>query len=110
VALDDKWGFIDKTGKEVIPLKYDAMEEFSDGMAKVELDGKTLYIDRQGNEYATAVAVEHDFYFIALFTGFVNGLLKRFFIFELLFGASLFIYIRIVFTVNFDTVFNLVST
>ncbi|MDR1898177.1 MAG: SUMF1/EgtB/PvdO family nonheme iron enzyme [Prevotellaceae bacterium] len=72
VALDRKYGFIDKTGKEVIPLKYDevgslnlaldrekhnekfgVINSFSTGIAKVRINNKWLYIDKQGNEYAT---------------------------------------------------------
>jgi hypothetical protein len=34
-------------------LKYDGAYNFSDEFAGVELSGETLYIDRQGNEYAT---------------------------------------------------------
>ena len=40
VELNGKWGFINKTGKEVIPLKYDDAYPFSEGLAKVKLNGK----------------------------------------------------------------------
>jgi len=33
----NKWGFIDKTGKEVIPCKYDYVGLFSGSFAVVEL-------------------------------------------------------------------------
>ena len=47
---DEKWGFIDITGKEVIPCIYDdAMPWFSDGVANVSKDGKWGYIDTSGN-------------------------------------------------------------
>ena len=36
VCLNGKWGFIDKTGKEVIPLKYDFAYGFFGGLAQVE--------------------------------------------------------------------------
>ena len=42
-------GFIDKTGKEVIPFLYDKAWEFSEGLAGVELDGKWGYINLQGD-------------------------------------------------------------
>jgi hypothetical protein len=45
-----KWGFIDKTGKEVIPLKYDDARSFSEGLASVNLNGKWGYIDKTGKE------------------------------------------------------------
>jgi hypothetical protein len=50
VKLGLKWGFIDKTGKEVIPLKYDSAKWFSEGLAKVELGGKRGFIDKTGKE------------------------------------------------------------
>jgi len=45
-----KKGFIDTTGKEVIPCVYDWVENFKDGKAKVNLNGRTFYIDTKGNE------------------------------------------------------------
>jgi len=36
---DGKWGFVDKTGKEVIPCIYNNVEDF-DGFAKVNIGGK----------------------------------------------------------------------
>ena len=38
VRLDKKYGFIDKTGKEVIPIKYDDASSFSEGLASVSLN------------------------------------------------------------------------
>ena len=49
VKLNWKFGYIDKTGKEVIPLKYDYASEFSAGIAAAELYGNWGYIDKQGN-------------------------------------------------------------
>ena len=48
VKLNDKWGFIDKTGKEVIPIKYDDAYSFSRGLALVKLEGKYFYINPKG--------------------------------------------------------------
>jgi KWG Leptospira. len=45
---DGKWGFIDTNGEEVIPLIYNNVEEFKNGKAKVMLEGKTLYINTEG--------------------------------------------------------------
>ena len=50
VCLNGKWGFIDKTGKEVIPCKYDNAWKFQDGLAKVELNGKYGFINPKGKE------------------------------------------------------------
>jgi len=43
-----KWGFIDKSGATVIPFKYDFGESFSKGKAKVEINGKSFYINKKG--------------------------------------------------------------
>ncbi|MDR0325079.1 MAG: WG repeat-containing protein [Oscillospiraceae bacterium] len=48
-VLGGKWGFIDKTGKEIIPLIYDEVSYFSDGLARVRIIGEgTGFIDRTG--------------------------------------------------------------
>lgn len=44
-----QFGYIDKTGKIVIPYAYDEAEDFIDGVAKVRVDNdKSGYIDRSG--------------------------------------------------------------
>ena len=50
VKLANKYGFIDKTGKEVIPLQYDDATTFSNGKAWVKKDGREFYIDQTGNK------------------------------------------------------------
>jgi len=50
VNLNDKWGFIDKTGKEVIELKYDELLDFDNGLAMVKLNNKWGFIDKTGKE------------------------------------------------------------
>jgi hypothetical protein len=53
VMLNGKWGYIDKTCYEVIPLKYDTVMHFnqsSQSLAKVRLNGQWGYIDRTGKE------------------------------------------------------------
>lgn len=52
VELICKWGYmgyIDKTGNEVIPIKYDYAYDFRNGKAAVLLNGKWGTIDKQGN-------------------------------------------------------------
>jgi hypothetical protein len=48
VELNDKHGFMDKTGKEIVPPKYDYdifySSYFYEGLARVELNGKDFYI------------------------------------------------------------------
>ena len=66
VELNGKCGFVDKSGKEVIPCVYDFAWGFSDGLARVWLNGKWGFIDKNGKEvipcvydnvYATAVDI-----------------------------------------------------
>jgi hypothetical protein len=48
VQQDKKWGYIDKTGKLIIPFKFDHAGDFSEGLAAVKLAGKYGYIDQTG--------------------------------------------------------------
>ncbi|MDR1706316.1 MAG: WG repeat-containing protein, partial [Clostridiales bacterium] len=57
VIKDDKWGFIDKTGKVVVPLEYDQVYSFSEGLAPVIKDGKYGFIDKTGK---VVVPLEYD--------------------------------------------------
>ena len=50
VCFNGKYGYIDETCREVIPLKYDFAYDFSDGFAIVLLNGKYGYINKTGRE------------------------------------------------------------
>ncbi len=50
VELNNKYGFIDKAGNEVIPIKYDYARSFEDGISRVELNSKWGFIDKTGRE------------------------------------------------------------
>ena len=50
VEVNGKFGFVDKTGKEIVPPKYDDIHEFSEGLAKVQIDGKRGFINTEGKE------------------------------------------------------------
>lgn len=51
MVLGSKYGFIDNTGKEVIALKYESINDgFYEGLAAVKLNGKWGYINTAGNE------------------------------------------------------------
>ena len=50
VYLNGKWGFIDETGREICPCKYETIGGFEEGFAHVELNGKWGYIDETGRE------------------------------------------------------------
>ncbi|MBZ0185812.1 MAG: WG repeat-containing protein [Candidatus Obscuribacterales bacterium] len=48
-----KWGYIDKTGKFIIPARFDNAESFQEGLARVEQKGKFEFIDRTGKSIFT---------------------------------------------------------
>lgn len=50
VSQNDKYGFIDKKGNEVIPCEYDEVDYFHDGLAYVAKGNKWGYIDKSGRE------------------------------------------------------------
>ena len=50
VSLSERFGFINKLGEVVIPLKYDEGSYFSDNIAPVKMNGKWGAIDRSGKE------------------------------------------------------------
>ncbi len=50
ISSDEKFGFIDKTGREVIPLIYNWANKFSEGLACVLINEKFGYIDKTGRE------------------------------------------------------------
>lgn len=58
-----KWGFIDKTGKEVIPCEWDRANDFSEGLACVmNSEGKFGYIDKTG-QLVISCQLENTWYF-----------------------------------------------
>jgi len=49
VSIDgQKWGFINTDGKMVIAAEYEKAASFSEGLAKVRIDGKYGFIDKSG--------------------------------------------------------------
>src|SRR5690606_21793504 len=48
--INRKYGFIDKNGQEIVPLKYDEAMSFSEGMAKVRVQDKWGFVDQTGRE------------------------------------------------------------
>jgi hypothetical protein len=48
VVLTDKWGYIDKTGKTIVPFEYEMAEPFKNGVARVSYNGRWIEIDRSG--------------------------------------------------------------
>lgn len=49
VCRNQKYGYIDISGKEIIPCIYDYAFDFSEGLALVKENGKFGYIDTKGN-------------------------------------------------------------
>ncbi|MBO7380047.1 MAG: WG repeat-containing protein, partial [Neisseriaceae bacterium] len=50
VKINNKWGFINKTGELVIPAQYDSdsVDNFHDGLARVKIDNKWGFINKTG--------------------------------------------------------------
>ncbi len=48
VQLNNLFGFIDKTGKVIIPIKYQKLEAFEEGIAAFMIDKKWGYLDATG--------------------------------------------------------------
>jgi hypothetical protein len=49
VNYKGKYGFIDPTGKQVIPLMYQNGIGFNEGLASMQKDGKYGFIDKKNN-------------------------------------------------------------
>ncbi len=50
VKQNDKWGFIDTTGKVRIPCIYEWCEDYNEGLAAVGFNGKAGYISKNGTQ------------------------------------------------------------
>ena len=48
VGTEIKWGFIDKTGKVIVPLRYSGAGSFREGLAAVKKGDKWGFIDKTG--------------------------------------------------------------
>jgi hypothetical protein len=48
VKKDGKYGYINQSGKTIVPFIYDRTYDFSDGIGRVEKDGKVGYITTDG--------------------------------------------------------------
>ena len=55
VCKDNKYGFIDKKGREIIPCKYDDADDFDGGIAIIKTGGKVGGIDVVGNIVIPAI-------------------------------------------------------
>jgi WG containing repeat len=48
IVKDEKWGFIDQTGRVVVSPQFDSVDEFQDGLARVIDKGRVAFIDTSG--------------------------------------------------------------
>lgn len=60
---DDKYGFLDTLGHEVVPAMYELVHGFDDGLAAVKLNGKWGFINKENKMVIPAkYEFAHDFY------------------------------------------------
>lgn len=57
INKNDKWGFANRNGKEVVPPIYDEVFTFKEDLCCVEKDNRFGFIDREGNE---VIPIEYD--------------------------------------------------
>lgn len=55
VEKDGKFGAVDTAGKIVIPLEYDFLDIFHEGLAAASKDGERFYLDTHGNRYSVGL-------------------------------------------------------
>ena len=48
VVKNDKWGFLNQNGKQVVDCEYDNVSDYSESLARIEKDGKVGFIDDTG--------------------------------------------------------------
>jgi len=55
VVKNNKYGFIDRTGKLIIPLAYDNLNSFYNGLARFSINNKYGYLSTKGNKVIPAI-------------------------------------------------------
>lgn len=74
VSRDGKYGFLDLSGDEIIPLIYDEAYSFSEGLAPFSKKGKWGFIDKAGEEIISPIYDQVDFSFLnGITTASLNG-------------------------------------
>ena len=67
------WGYIDKTGREVIPCQYQSVRSFSEGFAAVSKDNFWGYNDKTSKKVITS-QYTHQYLYIYIDNSFSEGL------------------------------------
>lgn len=62
VCVDDKWGFINIKGEEVIKPEYDSAKSFSNGFAAVTKDKECFFINETNEKVITGEFSEGDYF------------------------------------------------
>lgn len=70
---NDNYGYIDKTGKEVIPCLFNSADDFQEGLAGVVMDGKYGYIDKNGSVVIPFIYDPDPFCGYSSYPGFIGG-------------------------------------
>ncbi len=52
IKMGDKWGYVNTSGKIVVPAKYEDANDFNDGYAAVKSGGNFFILDTKGSETA----------------------------------------------------------
>ncbi|MFN8166833.1 MAG: WG repeat-containing protein [Bacteroidia bacterium] len=58
ILKNEKWGYQNENGEEMIPTKYEEAEEFSEGLAAVAVNGLFGYVNKRGVEVIVPQFVE----------------------------------------------------
>ena|SRR5215813_2989106 len=66
-GFTNKWGFIDKTGKFIIPPQYESVSPFSEGLAAIDNCDEAFFIDQTGKKIVLG-----NFSFVSSFFGGVS--------------------------------------
>lgn len=72
---NDKYGYIDLNGKEIIPFQYDYAYPFVEGYAVVELNNREMIINQTGDVVFLLDESEYTDDDISDYYGFINGLI-----------------------------------
>ena len=59
VSLNNKWGYINKFGKEIIPFKYEKAYSFKNGYADVFLNNELFIIDKIGKVFFKSTNIKY---------------------------------------------------